>query len=57
VATPTNFGAVCGSCGGTVNCAGNCSVATPTNYGVSCGHHCGGSFGCSGTCEHDYSCP
>ena len=54
-AKPPNYGAVCGSCGGTIQCYdsnGNatCSVATPSNYGSPCGN-CNGTVTCTGTCS------
>jgi hypothetical protein len=44
------MGKSCGSCGGTYNCAGTCSVATPANFGKSCGS-CGGVYACNGACS------
>lgn len=46
----TNYGASCGSCGGTVQCGGQCSVATPGNLGQACGT-CGGTWQCDGSCS------
>lgn len=48
--TVSNYGQSCGSCGGTIDCTGGCSVSTPSNYGQSCGS-CGGTIGCSGACS------
>jgi hypothetical protein len=49
-APPPTFGALCGSCGGTVLCDGSCSVGTPSNLGAPCGS-CGGAIRCDGTCS------
>ncbi len=45
-----SMGQGCGSCGGTVQCGGACSVATPATYGQGCGS-CGGTVRCNGTCS------
>jgi len=46
----SNRGQSCGSCGGTVQDCGSCSVSTPGNYGASCGS-CGGTINCAGSCS------
>jgi streptogramin lyase len=45
----TQMGMSCGSCGGTTQCDGTCSVPTPINFGVGCGH-CGGTINCAAAC-------
>jgi hypothetical protein len=50
VPTPVNFGAACGSCGGSIDCSGSCSVGTPSTFGQPCGS-CGGSVSCDGSCS------
>lgn len=45
-----NQGQACGSCGGTVQCNGSCSVPTPSNVNASCGS-CGGHIQCNGACS------
>jgi hypothetical protein len=45
-----DFGAACGSCGGSVQCDGSCSVTGPPDLGVACGS-CGGTVQCDGTCS------
>lgn len=45
-----DVGQPCGSCGGTLQCDGGCSVSTPASYGQNCGS-CGGSVTCSGSCS------
>jgi hypothetical protein len=49
-AAPASFGSPCGSCGGTVQCDGSCSVPAPTNFAGSCGS-CGGKVLCDGSCS------
>jgi hypothetical protein len=48
-ANTANYGKSCGSCGGTVQCDGSCSVNTPLKYGTSCA--CGGTIQCDGSCS------
>ena len=50
---PSNYGQSCGSCGGTIQCDGSCSISTPGNYGQQC--NCG-PCGCGGTIQCDGSC-
>jgi hypothetical protein len=40
----------CGSCGGTVQCDGTCSIPNPPNLGAACGS-CGGTIQCNGACS------
>jgi hypothetical protein len=45
-----NAGTPCGSCGGTIQGDGSCSVPTPPTLGQSCGS-CGGKVQCDGSCS------
>lgn len=46
VALPPNLGEPCGSCGGTIDCGGACSVATPSDYGSILPRDTQASFSC-----------
>jgi hypothetical protein len=45
-----DLGEPCGSCGGTMQCDGTCSVETPDDVGTICGN-CGGKIRCDGSCS------
>ena len=61
---PSNLGNSCGSCGGTIQCNGACSVSTPSNYGNSCdspANSCSqtnsGTIQCDGSCSETTAPP
>lgn len=48
------YAELCSSCGGSVECDGECSAALPQNIGAPCGA-CGGVVQCDGTCSEPLS--
>jgi sulfatase modifying factor 1 len=52
VATPSNYGQTCGSCGGTIQCGGTCSI--PNNCPLSCqGGGAGADLHCGANASSD----